>query len=448
MNFIPSYIEKELSEIQARIEIIRWKYLNDDDNESYREIVKKFYPDERRTDRAKLLNPWSYIWNIVYNVLTSYFWEAELESDIDTKNLFEWILSTWTLSLKLNPATNKLESVKANSYFYDGTKEWFVTIIENNQDNQSWRIRQYYTLVETFQKWILKRKLYKINNLWAFWNWEEVNLNTIEATESLVAEAKIYDNSWNILNRLVLEKKIEEPLIEMLKTIIYSIDKKIVYNDHTLMDYWEAWTILKNIDTLHAEKTLDNWDRVLDLDKLWKVITTSTWEWWWVEVIKNAYESINTSLDVMNSQFKQLSSITWIPLFFFWLESTSWNDSWTSKIKASGLLYKRIEKYRNIFKKLVSQYWDLIWLSEDKRDISFPEIVTSDLSEILDTEEKKLNNNLTSQIRSIMKVHNCSREQSEEIIYEIDEEKIKNLELLAKNTHNGIQSDTWTTSEE
>lgn len=166
-------------------------------------------------------------------------------------------------------------------------------------------------------------------------------------------------------------------------------------------------------------------DSALDLDKLWKILVTdinAECTQPWIEVIKNTYDGISISLDMIERQFIQIGAITWIPS---WAFTNNVNNGWESgvaKDKASTIFYKRIEIYQKLTREIFEEFWNLMWTPENDRILEFWEIVTVSTSEILEIEEKKLNNWLTSKKMAIMQINNIDKEGAELILKEIAEE--------------------------
>jgi hypothetical protein len=165
---------------------------------------------------------------------------------------------------------------------------------------------------------------------------------------------------------------------------------------------------------------------VIDFDKLWKVVQTNDLQWsvWGLEIVKNTNQLLVDSLDFIDKQIRQISAITTIPLFAFWMKQESWQDSGTSKIKSAGIFYKKIEKYRDFISQWFEYFWEIFSVQEEKRILKWNAITTTDPKEIIENEDKKLSNGTTSRKRAIMKQEWIDEAQAEIILQEILKENL------------------------
>lgn len=425
-TWITFEIQDYLANQVELLELISWAYVRKWSWELYEANVKHLFPND--TEQAKIINPWSYIWSIIYDWISSYIWEPKEEQNINYIDLYEWLLTTWYIRLFQNIDTEKLESIRSKNYFYDRNdrKEYFINIYEK-ESNYVGISKDYYLLLETFQNNIFERKLYKLKSLNNLSEWDLVPLDTLDFLSWLQETLTI---EW--LERLVIEKEIERPLLEKVKTIIFSIEKKLSEIDKNFLDYTEQFKIFRNLEIPDdAYVKLDNWIKVVDFDKLWKIIQTNDLNWnaWWLEIVRNTNELLIKSIDYIDNQIRSISSITWIPLFAFWIKSEWWNDSWTSKIKSAGLFYKKIEKYRDVLNKMFVEYWKIWKIPDDKQILEFWDITTSDFSEVVENQTKMLEFWVQSKKRAIMKLNNTDEIEASIILKEIQDEKLLNTNI-------------------
>lgn len=416
MKILNSDILEMLNTAVENISIIDWTYLNDDNNNNFKEIVKKFYPWER--ERAKILNPWSYLGTTIKTWNVDYFGKPELSYAIDWEQYIEWILTTWYARLKVNVDTNQLESVDPTRYFYYWGTEYFLTYFtkEITWSNfwETYKNYDKYVMLETLKDKAFERRLFKVTWFDSINHWEEVSLDTIPETASLPSELKID------IDRLVIEEKIDDWQVQQIKTIIYSIDKKKAFQDHNIMDYWESWTILKNIDIPdYAMRELDDWQRVIDFDRLWKILVSNDIDWGQagVEIVKATFEGIQTSMNIIESQFKDISRMTAIPNYAFWDNTGLWTSSGESRRQAKEAFYKRIWRMHNSTQTIFTKFHKLINRTEE---VIFPTVISKEDIEILEEQEKLLNLWLTSRLRAIMQSHKVDEKEANIILKEIE----------------------------
>ena len=291
----------------------------------------------------------------------------------------------------------------------------------------------HYLLVETFEAPYFERKLFRLNSSTSYLYWDEIPLDDFEPTKWKESKL-IIDN----LDRIVIKKEVEDSILSKIKTIIHSIDWKLMEADKNFRQYTDQFKIFRDIVIPDSAYTkLSNWTKTIDWDKLWKNIQTQSVEGAnsWLEIIKNTNELLNDSLEFIDKQIIQISSITSIPLFAFWQHQESWNDSWTSKIKSSWIFYKKIEKYRDHISQAFNDFWELYNIPQDKRILKWNSITTSDPKEIIENENIKLENWTISRKKAIMKQEWVDEQQAEEILEEIQQEKLLyNIDSDDKNS--------------
>ena len=423
-------IQNYLADIQENQEIISWKYIDNTLNPNFKEMVKHLFPWDE--DRFKILNPWSYIWGLVDDKISSYFWipKDELWYRIDYDKIIETLLTTWYLMLKVwsNEKTWwGVEAIEWHKYFDDGVTEIFVEqykIEEKNPLDNNIMSSKHYVYVQTFSNNVLKNELFEIQS-WVLSFWKSVGLDLIpELTwrpeEQIVTET----------DRLVYKVKLESSLINKSKSIIYSIERKWAEADKQFQNYMEQFKVFNNIEIpINAtKKVFQNWIEytVTDFSKLWSVVEVDAdiWEGT-IEIIKNWNDLIKEALEFSERQIRQISAITDLPPIFLGLSDSQWNDSWTSIIKSSWPLYKRIQRYRDWLENLFNDITEV--LSTIKPEFTWDSIVTSDPADIIKNERQKLADGLTTKIMSIMKIHDVDEVKAKEI-YEarIEEIKIEN----------------------
>lgn len=417
-------IAKKLGEIWKLQELITGEYLNNSENKAFQEIVKKFYPWEEA--RAKILNPWSYIASIVYDWEKSFFGNPSTQYNIDWSEFIIGILTTSEARLKINVDTLELESIDASTYYFDWKTEYFLKLFEKEFENWT---KQKFVMLETFHKKVFLRKLFKVTGFDSISDWDEVPLSYIDDTKEL-SPALTID-----LDRLVISKKVGLEKIKMIETIIYSIERKIAHNDHTIMDYGDVWTIIKNMDISHARVDPNDENSAIDMDKLWKILITESGSQEWIqpgiEIVKNTYESIDASLKIIDGQLMQISSITWIPSYAFISNIRLGNDSWKAKDKASTIFYKKIEWYHSVVRDIFEKFWERISTPEEERVLEFQEIITTSTKDKLEIEDmkienerKKVENGFSTREMAVMNIHSVDEWEAKNILKQIENDKI------------------------
>lgn len=426
-------IQQELANISKNKSFLDWTYLNRWNNPNFAEIVKHLYPGQAQ--RAALLNPWSYIWNIVWDKIKNFVWEAKTAYDIDFAILTESILTRWEVLLKYtNNWTNKwwIEAVRAETYRQNGDTEMIARIYPVYEWADFIWIPTNYLYVQSYNWMILKNQLYRMNSLDNLSNWEEVPLNRVYELSNLIPEQKI-DN----LPRLVEVVHVaDRPLIDTVKSIINSIDRKIAEAEKHFNDYSEQFKLFQNIDIPKwAYTKTSDWSRVINWDKLWKLVRTKDYAAVWdIKIIKNSNELLDKALLRAEDQITQISAITDIPLQF--LRETV-RDSWVGAEVGSSNLFKRIQAYRERIEFWLKQCFNYLKTFEKdiQEYIEWPAIIRMSESDILTQQTIMLQNNLTSLKRAIQKTHNVNEEQADIIIEEIKQDQSNWLLVSIKQSN-------------
>ncbi len=425
LTWVSLEIQNYLANIQENQQLISWTYVKDKMNPNFVEMVKHLYPWEE--ERFQNLVSWSYIWGLIDDKISSYFWapEDDLDYRIDYDKLIETLLTTWYLMLKVSYENKKfvLSSFDWHKYYDDWVTEMFVEqykVQEKNPFDNSILETKKYLYVQTFSWGILKNKLYEISSS-VLSSWKEVSLDRIPELAWRPDEQIVTDFS-----KMVFKIKLETSLIEKVKTIIYSIERKWAEADKQFMNYMDQWTILKNIEIpKDAMKTVSYWwieYSVTDFSKLWKILEIDADNWdGSVEIVKNWNDLIKEALEFSERQIRQISAITDVPTIFLWLQNENqWNDSWTSIVKSSWSFYKRIERYRIWFENLL---WDIKEALNIEIKLTWNSIVTTDPEVIVDNEIKKLDAWLSTRKMSLMRIYNLTDEEATKMLQEIEAEK-------------------------
>jgi len=423
-TWISFEIQDYLANQVELLELISWEYVRKWSGELYEANIKHLFPWD--VEQAKLINPGSYIGSVVYDWVSSYVWEPRENQNINYIDLYETLLTTGFLRFFINVDTKKLETIKAKNYYYDSVnkKEYFVNIYEKKNDSIIWW-KEFYLLVETFSNNIFERNLYKLTSINNLSDWTKVPFDELDFLKWLPETLQITG-----VDRLVIEKQVERPILEKLKTIIFSIEKKLSEIDKNFLDYTEQFKVFRNLDIPdNCYKELDNWVKIVDFDKLWKVVITNDLNWtsWGLEIVRNTNDLLIKSIDYIDNQIRFISAISWVPLFAFWIQNEWWNDSWTSKMKSAGLFYKKVEKYQKVITKLFYNYWNLFKIAEKEQVLEFWEIVSSDFNEIIDWQTKMLELWIQSKKRAIMKINDTDEIEAQKILEEIRQEKLLDL---------------------
>ena len=433
---VTNEMQNYFASVSLNKDILNGSYLTSLNNSNFVQMVKHLYPWEE--DKTALLNPWSHIWEIINDKFMNYFGEAKLDDDI-TLNYFEIIqtmLSCWffLIGKEIIEWKPRIKAIDGSKYYYDWEVETIIEVYEKQEYNhisEKFDNKKYYLYVQRCENSKVTNKLYEIESKDVYAYGTPVSLDTIE---ELTDRQEEYILPYR---RMVDSIKVESSMIERVKSIIFALDRKFAEAEKQYTRYTEQFKIFDNIDIPENCRTdVSYWGityKTIDFDKLGSIVTTNSDNWSWdIKIVQNTNNLLTEALQFAESQIRLISAITDIPLFFFGMSQEWGNDSGTSKIKSSWSFYKRIENYRNKFTSLLNNVCDELNI---KTNIEYDNIIRIDEQEIIEVEEKKLLNGVTTRLRAIMKIHKVDKEEAQEILNEIQEEN-KIFNNLPKNENN------------
>ncbi len=432
-------IQQELANINKNKLLLDWHYLNKLDNENFKEIVEHLYPWQ--VQRAKLLNPWSYIGNVIWDKFKNFVWEAKTDYDINFDTLIESILTRWEILLKYVNAWTwrwELKAVRWETYWQDWWVEKIAKIYPVYPEEWSSYSPTYYLYVQTYNWSTLTNSLYKLFSLDNLQDWELVDLDTIYELSTLKPVQTI---AW--LPRLVETLEVSDrPMMDTIRSIIYSIDRKLAEAEKHFNDYSEQFKLFQNIEIPHYAFTPSpDWKwRIINWDKLWKIVRTqedfNTWD---IKIIKNGNELLDKALEQVDKQISQISAITDIPLEYFGFQTV--RDSWAWKEVWNAHLFKRVQKYRDKIETLLNKCFSFLWgFTKVDKKIIWPPVIRMSENDILNKQVIMVQNNLTSLKRAIMEVHNTDEQQAEELIAEIQKDQTNWLLVSLKMSNSNADA--------
>lgn len=424
-------IQQQLANIAKNKSILDGTYLSSENNENFTEMVKHLYPWD--AERTKLLNPWSYLGNIISDKIKNFVWEADTDFDIDYDILVESILTRWDLLLKYVSNWGKftLKAVKPETYWKNWGTEMIVKIYPVYENEDWYGTPTYYLYVQSYNWKQLKNELFQIQTIDNLSNWDPVDLSKVYELSHLKPKQNIEG-----LPRLVeVVDVIDRPMMDTIKTVIYSVDRKIAEAEKHFNDYSEQFKLFQNIDIPKSAFKKVDWVKVINWDALWKIVRTQDYSSVWdIKIIKNWNELLEAALNQMKTQVETVAAITDIPLEYFWVQTV--RDSWTWKEVWSANLFKRINKYRSKISILLEQSFDFLsQFQKVDKSITWPAIIRASENDIIMQQTILLQNNMTSLTRAIKTVHWVDDEQAELILDEIKKDQSNWLLVSLKSTN-------------
>ena len=384
------YIQQDLEKQVIQKRLITNEYLKDPNNENYKYIQEKFF--KWQEDKTNILNTWSWLFSSVAQVMSNYVWDIISDLDFPIQKvvedyvcLWKWIMAIaridWKPKIQYIPAENHI-SKKNGDYIYRA----YLHYTPN-------RVREYYILETIYIGWIIENKLYKKNWL----EYTEVWLDTIEETQDLQAVI----NTWYPKTLFVIEDDNleQEPItmIDKIKDIVYSIDRKIVMFDTQFIKNVESFLLLKWIPVPQdiMEYSENGWIvKPIDLSKrvlFWDVDSS-------IEFINNSNDLLSEAIEYEEKQIKKISSLTTIPMDFLgwiWTAGAIWEGS------RELLHWAFIKTIKNI-RKLLDK--NIVWIYETigwEYQYTWEDIFTKDSAKVIEELKIARESGLISQATAV-----------------------------------------------
>ena len=336
-------------------------YLNDEYNENTILIADLFFNND--TERAVKFNVWSNLFTTISDAYA--FFIDNPNSDVNF-NMYQYskdLVGIWKAVATVSRIdwVLEVEQVEAKNYIYSNWIHKVFKYYEEIIDNET----KYFLFRQQYLPWTIINELFELKSM-ADLDWELVSLDTIPQTEWL--EDIVY--TWLDIPSIFVAEDIEalddknQSLIEKNKNIVYSLDRKQVMFETQFLQEIDQYKIFENIYIPDYAKNAD-WS--VDLKMLWKVLATDTqlWTTWNIKYIKNTNDLIQDAINYEQKQLRKISSSTFIPLDFLWLES-NWAISGNSRTIMISSFVKAIENKRQLLQdKLITPILE-VFISENQ----------------------------------------------------------------------------------
>lgn len=434
MEIIISSVEQQQLIKQSRLKDLATNdYLKDINNDNLKEIARLFFDND--INRAIQLNVWSNIFMTITDIYSFFISQPTMDMDFDLSEISKDLMSVWKAVVWLWYNEDEefiMEYIPATNYIFSNNEHKVIRYYSSINDNQ----RKFYILKQLYKIWNIENTLYEVSNLEAT-TWNKVPLNTIPQTAGL---KDIY-NTW--LDRVSLFIANDEDviywsnqsLIEKIKQLWYSLDRKAVMFEKQFLQDVDQYKIFNN---LNLQKYIDNqWH--FNTTAVWKVLINTDWMDWDIKFVWNQNPLIWDAIKYEQTQLKKISSSTFIPLDFLGL-NTTWTTSWSSRMIMISAFIKAIKNRQNIienqilkpvleimvkFKQKVN--WELV-----TTNIFWEDVIPRDSKEIADELKVARETGLISQYNAIKSYMG----------YNTDEQVMEELNLLTKEN----ETNNWSES--
>lgn len=419
----------KLSNQAKNRKLITWEYLQDVNNQNFQYIKWKFFNWES-DDKVKLLNVWSWLFTAISQTLAYYVWNPTMNKFFPTKKLVEDYVSLWFACFWLERKNWTLEYtyLPADSYYKEN---WIDYIIRAFTYQKSLLSKKFYYLITSYEWWIIKNELFESYSWTMTTDLKQVPLDTIEDTKNL---QEIIDTGLEKCFFLIKEDLLEENTtseIDKVKSIVYSIDRKIVMFDTQFLQNMESFVLLKWINLPTALINLYNENKKLSFSDLWRYITTE--QDWSIEFINNQNNLLDTAIEYEKRQTEKISSLTSIPLDFLWWTGTAGAIWEGSRQLLHWAFIKKIKSIRDLFDITITES---LWVisKEENSDVlmySWSDVFSKSSTDLIDELSVALENWLISKKTALQKYLDYSDEEVDNEFLQIQNENLQ----LTNNTN-------------
>lgn len=331
------------------------EYLTNKQNENLKLIADLFFNDN--ITRAKQFNVWSNLFSTMADTIANFVWNPVMDLDINLWKFIIDLVSVWQWVFTINRRDNwsmnwelYLSYIPAEDFLYSNKEYKIITAYEEIE----WNKINYFLLKQTFETWITRNELFQLQSA-SDTNWVQVPLDRIPQTQHLRDEVRTWLNTPAIF---VLQA---ESLLEKIKWLVYSIDRKLVMFETQFLQEIEQFKIFENIQ-IPNNAFSDDW--TVSFNNIWKILASTPGEQWNIKYISNKNDLIQDAINYEQTQIKKVSSATSIPADFLWLEWAS-AISWTSRELLMQSFIKTIEKYRDMITDYLKEVYEVMWIDSE-----------------------------------------------------------------------------------
>ena len=412
------------------------EYLTDTNNENFKYIKSKFFFGEKN-EKVQLLNTGSGLFSSICTTISSFVGSPVIDLDFPTKLLVTDYLNLWYATFSFERDIEWEISIKylpAEQYIRKDGKDCIVRLYYDYDD--SWVVVKTYYLITSYSGGIIENNLYEAQ-LYSYTSLKEVPLDTIWITSNLQKIINTWVEKCFFLVKDDEQEQFPFSLVDTVKNIVYSIDRKIVMFDCQFIQNTESFVMMKWIRIPRKLLTdYDDWKKI-DFSSIGRYIT---WEAdSSIEFVNNKNELITQAIEYEKEQIKKISSITSVPLDFLWQNESGsiWKESRTI---IHGAFIRKIEQIRELFDKYIIEMLKQFESEGIKTEYTWNDIFVKDASDILDELKKARDLQLISQFTAIKKYTNQSDEEIQNELSIISQEwsSQENLTNLSPKQNNHI----------
>lgn len=411
----------KLSQQAKNKKLITWEYLQDENNPNFQYIKWKFFSWET-TQKAKLLNVWSWLFTAISQTLSYYVWNPNLEFNFPTKKLVEDYVALWFSCFWLERQNWELQYsyLPADSYYREN---WIDYIIRAYTYVTTLASSKYFYLITSYNWGIIRNELYQSFG-WALTNdLQKVSLELLEETKDLQEQIDTWLSKCFFVIR---EDELEENIIseiDKVKNIVYSIDRKIVMFDTQFLQNVESFVLMKWINLPNYLIDIYNSSWKLNFSDLGRYITTE--QDWNIEFVNNQNTLLDKAIEYEKTQTEKISALTSIPLDFLgWTGTAGAIWEWSREL-LHGAFIKKINSIRQLFDKFIMQSLEVITQDTwEEYSYSWSDIFSKNTKDLIDEIAIALSSWLISKKTALKRYLDYSDEEADFELLEIKNEII------------------------
>lgn len=361
-------------------------YLNDITNDNFKIISDLYF--NKDNNRCKSFNVWTNLFATITDVISNFVWNPTLTIDFNITKYVRDLISVWKLTVWLKRVDNwttnwrfELYHIPAENHLISDWENKVFTMYKTIEKDEV----IYYLLKQTFKVWTIENQLFKLAK-YVDNEWQEVPLDTIAETSNLQPIIRTWLDRPSIFTIQINELNGIQSELDRIKNLVYSLDRKAVMFETQFLWEIEQFKIFENI---YIPEVARNSDWTVSMAKLPKILATDTtlWASGDIKYISNENKLITQAIEYEQTQIRKISSATWIPVDFLWLQDTT-AISWTSRELMMSAFIKKIQWYRDLINDLLEEILTIMeWTLNKNGEEITKEILRADITE---TDSKEL----------------------------------------------------------
>jgi len=381
-------------------------YVQDVTNSNFLRIKERFFNNSE--ENTYLLNVGSWLFTAISTTIWYYFDEPDM--DIETGWLYDAVMdyvALWFCVLWIERIgwEEKIIRLSAYNYIKDNWKHKIVTQYQQLKDNGQ---TYYYLLEQIYSIWYIENKLYKLRGNSDFSEAKQVELTELEETRwmSPIIETWL-ESEWIY----IIWDLHQSSIFNKVTNLVYSIDRKIVMFETQFLQNVESYVLFSWIT--FSDEEISSWK--LDIkNKRHIAVEDPAAD---IKFVENTNQLVKTAIDYNNTQIRQVSSITKIPLRFLWVDEVDGSSGRNARLITQWAFIKYIEWLRDTFTITFIQILKDLGKNET---VNFTDVIIKDSLELAEELSVARASQLISRFKAIKEYQKINSEDAK-----VEEELIR-----------------------